>query len=60
MLKLLTDEHIDPDLVRGLLARQPQAGGQGGAMIQIPLSAQDGRLYVAGLPLTRLSPIPLD
>ena len=23
MLKLLTDEHIDPDLVRGLLARQP-------------------------------------
>ena len=24
MLKLLTDEHIDPDLVRGLLARQPE------------------------------------
>lgn len=47
----------------GLLARQPQAGGQGGrggSMIQIPVSSQDGRLYIAGLPLIRVNPIPLD
>lgn len=44
-------------LMLGALARQ-QADGNG--QIEIPLTAQDGRLFVAGWPLLRLQPLRLD
>jgi hypothetical protein len=41
----------------GAVARQ-QSDGNG--QIEIPLTAQDGRLFVAGWPLLRLQPLRLD
>ena len=39
------------------LARQ-QANGQ--KQVELPLTAQNGRLFVAGIPLIRLQPLKLD
>jgi hypothetical protein len=44
-------------IMLGALARQQPDGV---SQIEVPLTAQDGRLFVAGFPLLRLPPLPLD
>lgn len=44
-------------IMLGALARQQSDGG---SQVEVPLTAQDGRLYVAGFPLMRLQPLRLD
>lgn len=43
-------------IVLNLLARQTEAG----SVLKVPLTAQDGRLTVAGFPLLRLPPLAFD
>lgn len=44
-------------MMLGALARQQPDGA---SQVEVPLTAQDGRLYVAGFPLMRLQPLRLD
>lgn len=44
-------------IMLGALARQQSDGA---SQVEVPLTAQDGRLYVAGFPLMRLQPLRLE
>jgi len=60
---LLVSGHIGPwpaagtKVALGALARQQADGGR---QIELPITLQDGRVYVVGLPVMRLSPLRLD
>ncbi len=55
--------HIGPwpaagtKMALGALARQQS---EGGLQIELPITLQDGRVYVVGIPLMRLQPLRLD
>ena len=52
--------HKDDHLVRHEERDMARQNGSGPSEIQIPLAAQDGRLFVAGFPLMALPPLKFE